>query len=110
MDFHPLQDFRMSGSAPLSTSSLFIIREVQQKQSWIGEDLKDIGQPKLEFVGSFSTDDNPKIIAKSILETLNINPWQYLDGHPMKEWIDKSESKGIFCFTIEFYTFTANTG
>ena len=31
-DFQPLQDFRKSGSKTLTTSSIFIIREIQQKQ------------------------------------------------------------------------------
>ena len=31
-DFQPLQDFRKTGSRELSTSSIFIIREIQQKQ------------------------------------------------------------------------------
>ena len=41
-DFHPLQDFRKKGSIALSTSSIFIIREIQQKQAWISEDIKNL--------------------------------------------------------------------
>ena len=36
-DFQPLQDFRRSDSKPLSTGSVFIILEIQQKQAWISE-------------------------------------------------------------------------
>ncbi len=36
-DFQPLQDFRKRGSKSLSTASIFIIREIQQKQAWISE-------------------------------------------------------------------------
>lgn len=32
-DFQPLQDFRKSDSKELTTGSVFIIREIQQKQS-----------------------------------------------------------------------------
>src|SRR5271163_3854000 len=34
-DFLPLQDFRKKNAKPLGTASVFIIRELQQKQSWI---------------------------------------------------------------------------
>jgi len=34
-DFQPLQDFRRKTAKPLGTGSIFIIREIQQKQAWI---------------------------------------------------------------------------
>src|SRR5688572_11732833 len=34
-DFQTLQDFRSADSKTLSTGSVFIIREIQQKQAWI---------------------------------------------------------------------------
>jgi len=36
-DFKPLQDFRKPNAKALSTASLFIIREIQQKQAWISD-------------------------------------------------------------------------
>ena len=33
-DFQPLQDFRRKTAKPLSTASIFIIREILQKVSW----------------------------------------------------------------------------
>lgn len=95
-DFQPLQDFRKSGSAPLSTSSIFIIREIQQKQTWISEENKDNGMKKLPFVGMFSLSDKPKIIANHILEMLQIVPLNYTTQNPIKEWIEKAENNGIF--------------
>ena len=101
-DFQPLQDFRKNGSEPLSTSSIFIIREVQQKQSWISETNKENGEDKLPFVGRYSLNDNPKVIAKDILETLGIKAGNYEAQNPIKEWIMKAESKGIFISRTSF--------
>ena len=73
-DFHPLQDFRKSGSKQLTTSSIFIIREIQQKQAWISDVYNDNNEEKLSFVGRFTIKENPKTVAKDILATLKIVP------------------------------------
>ena len=57
-DFQPLQDFRSTGSKLLTTSSIFIIREVQQKQAWISDINKENDEERLPFVGRFSINDN----------------------------------------------------
>ncbi len=101
-DFQPLQDFRKKGSDELSTSTLFIIREIQQKQAWISEELKDSEEPKLSFVGKYSISDQPELIAKDIIETLEIDPLNYENQEPIKHWIDKSEQKGIFVSRTSF--------
>lgn len=101
-DFQPLQDFRKNGSAPLSTSSIFIIREIQQKQSWISETNKENGEGKLPFVGRYSLNDNPKVIATDILQTLGITAGNYESQNPIKEWITKAESNGIFISRTSF--------
>ncbi|MBO6792313.1 MAG: ImmA/IrrE family metallo-endopeptidase [Balneolaceae bacterium] len=101
-DFQPLQDFRKNGSEPLSTSSIFIIREIQQKQTWISETNKENGEAKLPFVGRYSLNDNPKIIANDILQTLGIIAGNYESKNPIKEWITKAESKGIFISRTSF--------
>ncbi len=95
-DFQPLQDFRNAGSKELSTSSIFIIRELQQKQSWISDLYKDNDYDKIPFIGKFSINDNLITIAQDILNTLNINPLNYKYNNPILEWIDKAESNGIF--------------
>jgi transcriptional regulator with XRE-family HTH domain len=46
-DFQPLQDFRKSGSKELTTSSVFIIREIQQKQAWISDVYSEDNEEKL---------------------------------------------------------------
>jgi len=101
-DFQPLQDFRKKGSKELGTASIFIIREIQQKQAWISEVNEENNEPGIPFVGRFSIKDNPEIVAKDILETLGINLLQYESDNPIKEWIDKAESKGVFISRTSF--------
>ncbi len=101
-DFQPLQDFRKSGSKALSTSSIFLIREIQQKQAWISEVNLENKEEKLAFVGRFTKDDSPQMVAKDILETLDINPALYKTDNPIKEWINAAETKGIFVSRTSF--------
>jgi Zn-dependent peptidase ImmA (M78 family)/DNA-binding XRE family transcriptional regulator len=101
-DFQPLQDFRKSGAKPLTTSSIFIIREIQQKQAWISDLYSENQEAKLAFVGRFSIKDNPQTVAKDILDTLKINPALYKTDSPIKEWIDAAETNGIFVSRTSF--------
>lgn len=101
-DFQPLQDFRKAGSKELSTSSIFIIREIQQKQAWISEVNEENNENKVPFIGRFSIRDNPKIVAQDILNELNINPLNYKSNNPILEWIDKAESHGVFISRTSF--------
>lgn len=101
-DFQPLQDYRVKDSVQLTTSSIFIIREIQQKQAWISDVYQDNAESKLSFIGKYSIKDNPKIVAKAILETLNIDPQSYKLDNPIKEWINAAESKGIFVSRTSF--------
>ena len=102
LDFQPLQDFRMPGSKEISTAVTFIIREIQRKQSWISENNQENEEPKLPFVGKFSLKSNPTLVAKDILKALDINPTNYQESNPLKEWIDKSEKNGIFISRTSF--------
>lgn len=101
-DFQPLQDFRKKTANPLGTASIFIIREIQQKQSWIREVFENSNEAMLPFVGKFSLKDDASKIAKDILKILQISPSQYFTGNPIKEWIDKAEAKGIFISRTSF--------
>ena len=101
-DFQPLQDFRKSGSKSLTTSSIFIIREIQQKQTWISDVYTENNEDKLPFVGRFTINDNPQKVAQDILTTLKINPALYKSENPIKEWIDSAETKGIFISRTSF--------
>ena len=101
-DFQPLQDFRKSGSKSLTTSSIFIIREIQQKQEWISDVYSENNEDKLSFVGRFIINDNPQKVAQDILSTLKINPAFYKSENPIKEWIDAAETNGIFISRTSF--------
>jgi len=101
-DFQPLQDFRKKTAKPLGTASIFIIREIQQKQAWIRDVFEESNEVPLSFVGRFSLQDNPIDVANDILKTLDIDPSNYSTGNPIKEWIDKAESKGIFISRTSF--------
>ena len=94
-DFQPLQDYRRDDAKKLDTASLFIIRDVQEKQNWISELFEEIGEDKLPFVGKYTINDNPETVAKDILKTLNINPNNY-QKTPINEWIEKAETASIF--------------
>lgn len=101
-DFQPLQDFRKSNSVELSTSSIFIIREIQQKQAWISDVYEENDEDELKFVGKYSLSDNPEVIARDILKTLGITPTIYESDNPIKQWIDAAESNGIFISRTSF--------
>lgn len=101
-DFQPLQDFRKSGSKSLTTSSIFIIREIQQKQAWLSDVYSENNEEELSFVGRFTINDNPQKVAQDILSTLKINPAFYKSENPIKEWIDAAEKNGIFISRTSF--------
>jgi Zn-dependent peptidase ImmA (M78 family) len=101
-DFQPLQDFRRKGTLPLSTASIFIIRELQEKQAWMSDFLVENNENPLSFVGKYTTDTRPEIVAADILKILNINPKHYSYDNPIKEWILKAEGKGIFISRTSF--------
>jgi Zn-dependent peptidase ImmA (M78 family) len=100
-DFQPLQDFRRGSAQLLGTASVFIIREIQQKQAWLREVYEDGEEQMLPFVGKFTIKSNPQKVAEDILITLNINPTSYTES-PIKEWIAKAEAKGIFISRTSF--------
>ena len=101
-DFLPLQDFRRSDATELGTASIFIIREIQQKQSWISETNKDNGEQPLPFVGKYTINDDPETVAKDILKTFQINPAAYNTDKPIREWINKAEAAGVFISRTSF--------
>lgn len=100
-DFLPLQDFRRETSVELGTASLFIIREIQQKQAWMSEVNSENGEGPSTFVGKYNVQSKPKEVADDILATLQIDPKNYTFS-PMKEWINKAEERGIFISRTSF--------
>lgn len=101
-DFMPLQDFRRPTAKALSTGSVFIMREIQQKQGWITDVYKENGEKQLPFVGKFEINADPAKVAQDILQTLQIDPANYSTDNVIKEWIDKAEAKGIFVSRTSF--------
>ncbi len=101
-DFQPLQDYRRKTAKPLGTASIFIMREIQQKQAWARDVFEENNEVPLSFVGRFSLNDNPAIVANDIINTLQVYPPEYSIDSPIKEWIDKAESKGIFVSRTSF--------
>ena len=101
-DFQPLQDFRTKNASPLGTASVFIIREMQQKQAWLHDVYEDSGEKPLPFVGSFTLSSSPHQVANSILALLEINPLSYSTDSPIREWITKAEQRGIFISRTSF--------
>lgn len=101
-DFQPLQDFRKSDSKELSTASVFIIREIQQKQNWLSEVIEESGEAKLPFIGKYSLGSNAKTVANDILQTLEIKEDFNGEASPIKHWVDKIESKGIYVSRTSF--------
>ena len=101
-DFQPLQDFRKKDAKPLSTGSIFIIREIQQKQAWIKEVYEENRETPLTLVGRFNLQSNPIAVSNDILTTLEIDPSNYKKDNPIAEWIEKAESKGIFISRTSF--------
>jgi Zn-dependent peptidase ImmA (M78 family)/DNA-binding XRE family transcriptional regulator len=101
-DFQPLQDFRQRGSKPLGTASIFILREMQQKQSWLSDEYKANGEPTLGFVGKFSLKNDSVDVAIDILSALQIDPQNYAGSSPLRSWIDKAEAAGIFVSRTSF--------
>lgn len=100
-DFQPLQDFRRGHAQQLGTASIFIIRDIQQKQAWLREVYEENQEHALPFVGKFTIRSNPQRVAEDMLMMLNINPTSYIES-PIKEWITKAELKGIFISRTSF--------
>lgn len=94
-DFQTLRDFRRQGSEKFSTSLIFIIREIQEKQNWLKEFFQEIGAERLSFIGKFSTKNSIKEISADIRKTFGINNYNGINNI-LKYWIDKAEQNRIF--------------
>ncbi|MEA3496686.1 MAG: XRE family transcriptional regulator [Bacteroidota bacterium] len=95
-DFQTLRDFRKSSDfKEYSTALTFIIRDIQSKQSWISDFLKEESEQPLDFIGKFNKNDDFKFIAKNIKKVLEIDD-HYHNNDILKYWTDKIEQKGIF--------------
>ncbi len=94
-DFPPLKDFRINREEGLSTSLIFMMREIQEKQEWLRKFLSGKKEKKLDFVGKYNIKSSPSVVAADIRKTLGIESIKS-DIKPLKYWIEKAESKRIF--------------
>lgn len=85
-----------------SRSLIDIITNIQQKQDWMRDYLISDGAEKLDFVGSFTEDTDPKILANEIRNRLGINYDETIklkggeSGYKMYKYLrQKTESLGI---------------
>lgn len=102
LDFLPLQDFRRKDARALGTASTFMIREIQQKQAWMKDILETEDADPLPFVGRFTLQDDPSVVAKDMLKTLGIDPSHYTATNPFREWLEKAEAKGLYISRTSF--------
>jgi Zn-dependent peptidase ImmA (M78 family)/transcriptional regulator with XRE-family HTH domain len=71
----PIKDFRTLGdSYKPSASFLALLSDVQMKQHWYRDYLKDEGEAPLKFVGKFSIRDTPRAVAADIRAVLHLSP------------------------------------
>jgi Zn-dependent peptidase ImmA (M78 family)/DNA-binding XRE family transcriptional regulator len=101
-DFIPMRDFRkmQATNEPYSMELCLMIRDTQEKIFALDEIMDSEEEDELDFIGSFSSNDDSIVIAENIREKLEIDS---NDFSPSKEaalnnWIDKVENIGIFVF------------
>jgi Zn-dependent peptidase ImmA (M78 family)/DNA-binding XRE family transcriptional regulator len=70
----PLPDLRtQSDKEPLSLDFLEVVNDALVKQDWYRDFLRESGEPKLKFVGTFSLSDRPESVAADMRRVLGIN-------------------------------------
>lgn len=98
----PLPDLRSikpKESQHLSPDFIDVINDTLRKQEWYREQIQNEDRPKVNFVGRYSQNNNPDIIAKDIRNTLGINVYQRPHTNSweafLKHLIIMAENKGI---------------
>ena len=105
-DFSLLRDFRTVAGKSLtySTPLVFLMRQMQERQAWLSQYLKEQGYEQLSFIGSGSVQSSEQIMSKNIIKIIWDSTEQYsqvlLDTRNseslLDKWILQCESKGIF--------------
>ncbi|MCY4513120.1 MAG: XRE family transcriptional regulator [Bdellovibrionales bacterium] len=105
-DFPLLKDFRtIEGKSPqYSPPLVFLMRQIQERQVWLREYLKEQGHEQLKFVGSGNLQSSPKRLSKNIIKTLWGSEKEYSQIASKNEsipsllnsWLVQCEEKGIF--------------
>ena len=99
-DFRTLRDFRTLPNNNLreySSELALLIRTAEYRQEWTREHLLDEGEEPLSFVGSASLNENPRDVARDILETLQLSPQDQQECNTrqgaLRLWLEKAESE-----------------
>lgn len=104
-DFSTLRDFRkLPADVPreYSPNLVFLIRLIQERQSWLSGYLRDEGFSPVEFIGSASVKVNSVKLASQIRNTLGVNQDKIRKcrnrGDALRLWVDATENMGVFVF------------
>ena len=74
----PIPDYRTVDDAPVRRPSpdlLETIQAMQRRQAWMRDFLIEEGETPLSFVGSATTQDQPRAVAAAMRKTLTSLPW-----------------------------------
>lgn len=96
----PVPDLRTQDEHfPLSLDFLEVVNDALVKQDWYRDYLQDAKRPKLKFVGSFTSNDDPDKIALDIRGTLGMNLALRRSARDWADYFaklsDRSEDAGI---------------
>ena len=103
-DFSPLKDFRRLPSAALGyfpTELIFLMREAEDKQTWLREYLTETDGHKLEFVGSAGLNQSPASVAAKIRKHIGLTlemqkSWNGQRDAALRKLREMTEAIGIF--------------
>ena len=102
-DFPLLKDFRtVEGKAPkYSPALVFLMRQIQERQIWLKDHLREQGQKQLNFIGSAHRQSSPKTLSKNIIKSLWGSEKNYFKKASENEsilnsWLNQCEESGIF--------------
>lgn len=88
--------------APFGRDFFEVLEDIQNKQGWYLDYLRDVGADPLEFVGRFGRNAKPNIVAEDIARTAGINAETRMGAKNPEEYYralaEKFESIGILVF------------
>jgi Zn-dependent peptidase ImmA (M78 family)/DNA-binding XRE family transcriptional regulator len=104
-DFYTLRDYRSLPFAHIGGYGVRLtrlIKNVQERQQWARDFLREEGVAPLKFVGSASCGDSAYDVGKQMLSVLKIDPDEQCScgsrPEALRLWLRKTEEAGIFVF------------
>ena len=88
----PIPDFRTVGDRPMvrpSPNLLETVQQMQRRQAWMRDELIELGQQPLDWVGAVDAEADPAKIAQKMRDTLNLE-LDWARGH--RTWTDALKS------------------